>query len=423
LVKVEKSPEPVYYRERNKAKKGRGPMPMKRRIFVILTALATITAITPVVSRAAVEPYFIAINDTLLEFSDDTMPYINGGDILIPVRVFEEKIPDDGGLKVYAIGSDKVEQLRLYQGIARYVDFTTTPGRAATRDQNGYALDWPPARRIDEKFYVPLKQVCGFFDLSYEIYNIRGDIIPAGQVQLIRIVSNAKINTPTFEGLNRNAIKEMYDRYYAPPEPSPSQPSLPTAPPAELEILPDYSKITVHLSFYDISAGSTEGILDLLEIQAAFGYKACFFVSYADIASDPGLVRKIAGSGHSIGINLPEGTYEEYLKTSALLFEAAKIKTVLVRPGREGRYDRRRLTDARARWLMVWEDYTEADFYDTLSGETITDAISREEGSRQNIMLSCSDGAASALPGIIFFLKQNGYAIERISETVKPVGR
>ena len=132
---------------------------MKKRIVISLVIAGVIAAAAPVVSSAAVTPYFIAINDTLLDFNDEMMPYVSGGAILIPVRIFEVKIPDDGGLKVYAIGSDKVEQLRLYQGISRYVDFTTTPGRTTTRDQNGNILDWPAARRIGDRFYVPLIQV------------------------------------------------------------------------------------------------------------------------------------------------------------------------------------------------------------------------------------------------------------------------
>ena len=387
---------------------------MTKKIPAIIILICIMTAFLPGVSRAAITPYFIAINDTLLEFNDETMPYLSGSEIFIPVKIFEK----DRGLNVFTIGSDEVERVLLYKGMAKIANFSTMPGSSVTLDKDGNILNWPPARRIGKRFYVPLRQVCDYFDLTYEIHPIKRDIIPDEQMMLIRIVSSANFNTPTFEGLNRNALRAAYYNYYPPPvSPSPATPG-PVETPPPPQPPPDYSGITVHLSFYDISAGDVDGILNLLDIHAPFGYHACFFVSAQDISADPGLIRRIAGSGHSIGINLTEGTYEEYLSTSAILFEAAKIRTVIVCMIGS---DENPAAFKDVGGLILWESYFDAGFYDTIEVTTITATIPSDTTARLNIMLSCSEEAATVLPGVISFLRLNELAIERITETNEPV--
>ena len=389
---------------------------MKKKIIAVLVMICIMTALLPTISRAAVTPYFMAINDTLLDFNDDTIPYIVGNEIFVSVGVFEVKIPDGGGVPVYALANVQQEQVLLYRGVVKMAVFSTKLDETVTKDQAGNILNWPSARRIGKRFYVPLAQVCEYFGLTYEVYDIRRDIIPDEQMKLIRIVSDAKFNTPTFEGLNRNTIKAAYNRYYAPPEqPSPTVPGT-TGPPV-VGPPPGYSDVTIHLSFFDISAGNAESILDLLDTQSAFGYRACFFVNAEDILADPGLIRRIAGSGHSIGINLTESTFEEYLETSGLLFEAAKIKTVLVCADTTARGDT--AVNGVGRWVL-WDNSAAPDFYDTVTVDAITKTIPKEKNARCNLMLSCSENAANLLPGIVSYLRVNEYTIEMITETVEP---
>ena len=390
---------------------------MKKKIIAVLIMICVLSALLPTISRAAVTPYFMAINDTLLDFDDDTIPYIVGNEIFVSVKVFQITIPGGGGVSVYALADVQEEQVLLYRGVVKMAVFSTKPDNAVTKDQDGNILNWPSARRIESRFYVPLAKVCEYFGLTYEVHDIRRDIIPDEQMKLIRIVSDAKFNTPTFEGLNRNAIRAAYDRYNAPPEqPSPTVPG--TTEPPIVEPPPGYSDVTIHLSFFDISAGNAESILDLLDTQSAFGYSACFFVNAEDILADPGLIRRISGSGHSIGINLTENTYAEYLETSGLLFEAAKIKTILVCADTTARGDT--VAEGAGRWVL-WDNSADPDFYDTVTVDAITNTIPKERNARSNLMLSCSENAANLLPGIISFLRVNEYTIEMITETVEPI--
>ena len=387
---------------------------MKKRITAITIMICIMAVLIPTVSRAAVEPYFMAINDTVLEFSDDTMPYLSGSEIFIPVRIFKVE-----GLGILAIDSDQEERVLLFKGRGKYLDFSTMPGSVETRNQDGNILYWPSARRVGKTFYVPLRQVCDYFDLTYVVLSVPHDIIPSEQMQMIRIISNAKINGSTFLSLNKNKLREAYNKYYAPPDPPPL-PTGPSVPRPSTEPPANYSDVTIHLSFYNISEDTAEGILDLLVIQAASGYRSCFFVSAEDIVENPDLIRRIAGSGHSIGINLIEGTYNEYLETSALLFEAAKIKTLLACAEITDQINTAQLC---ASGLILWEKTADPKYDDISSAENITASITKERGARQSLILSCSEEAALILPGIISFLWVNEYTIERITETVEPIGR
>jgi hypothetical protein len=319
---------------------------------------------------------------------------------------------------VWAVGSDDLEFLRLYRGVSRYVDFYTA--RGVTENQDGNTLFWPPARRIGRRFYVPLRNVCEFFGLTYQIVDVSRDIIPDRQMQVIRIISDSPVNGLTAVGMNRNAIRVAYNEYYSPPPtPSPQPPvgGVPQPPPV-VEPPPNYSDVTVHLSFFDISAGSAEGILDLLDLQAASAFHSCFFVSADDIVHNPGLIRRISGTGHTLGIWLDEGTHEEFLNTSALLFEAAKIRSLIVSAD-EG--SELAMEMAAARGLVFWDSARSLVDYTAESVADVTDAIPRESGARMNLMFPCSEDATEMLLGVYSFLRANAYTVARITETVEPV--
>jgi len=381
---------------------------LKKTIPAAIIALLIAAVLAPGVSQAATAPYFVALNDTLLPFSDDTSPIVSGGELFIHDRVLE-------GLGVFAIGSDDLGFVRLYRG-TRYVDFYVA--RGTTQDQNGNTLFWPAPRRVGGKLYVPLRHVTEYMGLTYQVIDIPLDIIPDQQTQLVRIVSEALFNGQTLVGMNRNAIKAAYNDYFSPaqpPSPPIGEPAEPTPTP---EPAPTYEDVTIHLSFFDISAGSAEAILDLLDIQAERGFHSCFFVSRRDIAENPGIIRRISGSGHTIGLWLEEGTYMEYLEASGVLFEAAKAKTVIVSAGGAAEAT---AAMAGGYGLIFWETAQSLVDYENQTLKAITEEIPRESGARRNLLFSCSENAASALPEVYSFLVANEFSVMRISETVEPV--
>ena len=123
---------------------------MKKRIVAALAVICVICALVPVLSHAAAAVYFIAINDEILDFNTETMPYIIGNDVFVPAAVFNMS----NDIDVWAIGSDdeQVVLLRFYNGTTQYLMFTTKPGKTSVVDQNDNTLDWPAARRFGGRY-------------------------------------------------------------------------------------------------------------------------------------------------------------------------------------------------------------------------------------------------------------------------------
>jgi len=388
---------------------------MKKRILTFLIILSLLVVYVPTITQAAITPHFVMVNETLLPFNEDTMPMLVRGEIFIPVGVLR-------ALEIWSVGNEEDERVRVWRGV-RYVDFYTRSGETRAVDQDGVDLGWPAARRIGRRFYIPLHQICEFFGLSYQSLAIPSDIISERHMSVVRIVSGSLINGPSAIGMNRTEIRDAFIEYFATPAQSPTpQPPPPivedTPPPPVEEQPPDYSDVTIYLSFYDISAGGAPIILDLLDIRAESGLYASFFVCSADIMYNPGLVRRMVGTGHTIGIWLNEGSFEEYLYVSALLFEAAKVRTVIVSASEASEMARE---TANAHGLIFWETENSLIDHSSRSFQAITSAIPRGTGDRMNLMFSSSEEGASMLMPVYSFLREYLFNIGRITETVPPI--
>ena len=445
-----------------------------RKSVTVFLLLCIFFLLTPTVSRAAVTPYFIANNDTLLPFNDDTMPYVSGGEFFVSDKVFSI-------CGVWSFRSVELELVQMYGGGKQLFFYTA---QNITTDKDGNVIDCSPAKRIGGRFYVPVDAVCEYFGFEFTgPIEIPRNIIPNEQMYVLRIISKAVFNDKSFVGVNKDAIIASYNDYYytpppSPPPVSPQQPSSPQptagteSPTPSEEPSPAYNDVTVYLSFRDISAGGAGRILDTLNAPAATGFPSCFFVSAGDILAAPELIRMICGSGHSIGIWLEFGSYNEYSEASRLLFEAAKLKTVLVSSG--GHEDSARETALRHGliYIAASQDFGSAgaDSYDTsvdapdenvssnsvsagnvsadgassadafssdgvpgdgasadsvpgvsVSPETVTDLLPTARNERVNFMFSCTDVHAQILPAILSYLNDKEYTVAKITETTAEI--
>jgi len=395
---------------------------MKKRILTFLLIAVLAITIFPFESRAAVTPYFVIVNETLLPFNESTMPFVSGGEVFVPIT----GVLNDIG--VWGVGDADRDFARVFRDM-RYVDLHTRPGMTRTVNQDGIELDWPASRRVGRRFYAPLRQLSSFFGFTFQVEAIPREIIPERQMYAVRIVSGSVINAQTAIGMNRNAIREAYLEHFAPPSPSePPQPGGADTPPPDVPYQPPpppveepqtYEDVTVHLSFYNLAAGSAEWILDLFDIQVESGFSVNFFVSAEDIFIDPGIMRRIAGTGHTLGIWLSQGTFEEYLEISRLLFDAAKMRTVMVSAS-EAASDAA-MTMSQENGLIFWDSRQSIVDYTTQSLWEITATIPRESGASRHLMFPCSEDAAAFLPGVYSFLRNNSFSVERITETVLPI--
>jgi hypothetical protein len=374
----------------------------KRILAVALAAVLLIAAIPR--TRAAGIYCFTAVNDTLLPFREYTMPSYFGSTLYVPYSVFS--YADVSGAYYSSDG-----RLTLYTDYGqRRIDFNIALGTA--HDQDNTLLPKVNARSLNGTAYVPLEYVVTYFNLSF--VRIIND--PAS---VIRIKSSAaRFNDDTFMTLYKDEMRSQYDDFFgntATPTPTPSVPLPPTAPPSPGTSPtpappPTYESVTLYLSFYGIGEG---GLDDILEVLSDFGIKACFFVTAEDILSSPDALRAICGSGHKIGLWLTEGTYSQYTDASALLFEAAKAKSLIVASPDESRVAAR---DAALANGLIYRDASRT-YGEDVTAAAVADSLPKTDGARYELRFSCSGDNARILQGVISFAREWRYGFGRIVET------
>jgi hypothetical protein len=390
-----------------------------RALLVAIVAVVGALAIRGE-STAAGMLCFTAVDDSLMPLRSSTLPTYFGSVLYVPYNIFSYA-------GVYNTRSTVDNVVCLYNGRSR-LDFYIG---SATYDQDGSLFDGVTARYSGSVIFVPINFVCEFFELTYTV-------TPQEPASILRITSaGAVYSDKTFASRFRNQMRDSYDEYTGasslPPaastpaaSPTPVPPG--TEPTPTPTPIPTYEDVTVYLSFYDIGAGRSGDIMDALE---AAGYVGCFFVSEADALSRPDDIRSISGRGHIIGALLADGGEEEYAGISRLLFEAAKVRTVIIAsdsrsepaapdeaPGEaDGRFD------AVGASLVYWCDIGGAVDSENITSRDISLSLSVSGGDLQNVAIPCSDSGANAINGVMSYLREHKYTLGTVSESASAPNR
>jgi hypothetical protein len=149
-----------------------------------------------------------------------------------------------------------------------------------------------------------------------------------------------------------------------------------------------------------------------------YQFKSCFFVSADEIRENADLLRRAAGRGHMIGIWLDTGTLDEYRNASSLLFEAAKVKTILV--SADGSAVKTAEDMATKAGLIFWKPTKTYDAASKISYAGITGKLTVLSGNRESIGISCTDKAVSVIDSFLYYLADKKYNVKRINEKTPP---
>lgn len=376
---------------------------MKKRIAALVILLCLTAAALLPFAAAAPSIYFSAINDKLLPLKEATMPRYIGSQVYLHYSFFSSS-----ELGVYFTRSTDDSIIRIYSGTKA---LTFDVASATTFDQD--LTQYPTSAKLSGgAVFVPAEDVCDFFGLDISV--IRTDIAP-----IIRVRSaSAVVNNPTFASLFKPEMQKYYNEYVGvdpSPDASPT-PSEPTPSTQEPEDTAGYHDITVFVSFHALKAEYLESILDKLDKTNA---KCTFFVSAEEIASNADLLRRITCSGHTVGIYLTEGTYDEYLRASTLLFEAAKLRTPLVSSNEETAQAAGEMAGANG--LVYWTPTRTYNASSKISSAGVTAKLTTIHGSRENICFDCSEETSDILRSVLSYMTEHEYNIQRITETSVPI--
>ena len=274
---------------------------MKRRIIAVLLVLLIIAPLTVSVSADNSGLCFTATNDTLLDLG--SMAAYSGGLLYVPSRVFS----------TYGVYSNYFESnsTALLYNSSKQIFFELSTGNSYDSSGTYYSVS---AIYKNGQVYVPVAWVCSYFGLSYSY------ISGSGYGDIVRIRNGMEVLTDTqFLDAATSLMKSRYNEYYGtntPATPTPSQPK------------PDESPndtANVQLCFIGLPS---EKALDSLDTYAAI--KVCFFVTADEALNAPDTIRRIYGSGHSIGIYCKNSPESEITSASDAIFEAVQVRPILL---------------------------------------------------------------------------------------------
>lgn len=275
---------------------------MKKRIFILALCLCLLVSTAPMSASASSGVNFIAINDTLPpELVNSHITY--GGVVYVPYWIFT-----NAGFGIYYSFLADNNTAHLYSDTSQLF-FEISSGLTYDGSGNYYSL---PGIMWGGTVYVPLSYICSFFgSFSYSF-------ISGTYGTVLRLTDDRVVLSDTeFARAASSLMKQYYDSY--------------TDNSTGINDIPgrndnddDHEGTDVLLSFLGLPGDELLGVLKRYDVEA------CFFVTAGLVRSDPDRVRRVVGEGHSLGVLCTADALAEYQETAALIFEASRVRTILV---------------------------------------------------------------------------------------------
>lgn len=356
---------------------------MNKRVIAILLAILLLANVVPVTgAEAASGVCFISLNERLLELSSQALTIDSS--IYVPANILDY-------FKIYYAYHAESSIATLYTS-TKQVHFDLNSGN--TYDSSGEYYSGS-ATLNGGRVYVPLSLVCSLFGLSWSYVN--GD--EYGDVCRIKDGSDRLSDTLFIEAAS-SLMQERYEAYYN----GGSTGETPT--PGETTSPGVGNDGQVYLSFQGMPS---DILLDLLSKKEA---KACFFLAADDVRANPDMVRRIAGEGHSLGALCSSDPETEYDEISTLLFEAAKVTTVLIAVSSSD-YNETCLEMAEKQGL-VFCNYNIDGVQDGkgISYSSLITAYLEYYRDRADVRIQCSDFTDLCMSTVLSYMQTYGFTVK-----------
>lgn len=297
-------------------------MKKRRRVLSVLTAVLLVLALSVPMPASAANLYFTALNDTVVPLTADTMPVWYNGLIYVPYTVFDANLNGVGvNMGMYTSYNSANRTVTLFN-LRQMLVFDLNTGTC--RDDVTGTTYSSRAMMRNGRPYLSLSMVCSYFSLEYSYHQL--SYIPQGYLVRIRSADVAIKDDAYFIDAAQRLISDRlrdYTQSLSPAETTDPVIAQPSAPPE----VPS-SKVATYLAFRCEDAGSLPAILNTLDSAKRY---AVFFLSPQLMEEEGGLVRRILGTGHSVGILANgEGDVQSLLdRGQRALEEAAQTRTTL----------------------------------------------------------------------------------------------
>jgi peptidoglycan/xylan/chitin deacetylase (PgdA/CDA1 family) len=279
-------------------------MMKKRRLSLLLTAVLLITLLAvlrPVSANSPVLTYVITTGtqQSLQPLNSATMPFFVERRLYLPTSFFSV------GDRVKAFYQEG--QVTFSDAGLRWITFLINEDKVYSADDS----TWHVARVIvrDGVIFVPARIVADFY--GFQIREFTGNWGIAVVLQMDPITGNAAEYWRRIETSIISEAPDIIADYNStvaatprpptptPHHPNPPDPSSPTPPSPLTPSPPPTSVKTVYLTFDDGPGDWSHGIMDALD---QYNVKAAFFLTGSQITAHACAVRRMTGSGHTLGL-------------------------------------------------------------------------------------------------------------------------
>lgn len=293
---------------------------MKRRAAVVLLAVLMALGLSTLSAAAGRSVYFLAVNDTVLPLSDETMPFWENGYLYIPSTIFAGDVYKE--LEIGYIPNQSRQLLVLYTA-GKSLHFPL--GESYAQDTSGNAY-YPGAVERNGIAFVPAALVAEFFDLSYSVTSVTGSGAVSSEDRgwLVWLRQGSyNLTAAQFADAAVPQMRARYDQYVKSKETQSEE--VPTVPEETEESFPGKS---VYLCLEASDGAQVEAVLDVLDAQGA---RAAFYCTEEFLNEEGGLLRRMAATGQTIGILADgEDPLEQVRRGNEALYAATCGKTRMV---------------------------------------------------------------------------------------------
>ena len=373
---------------------------MKKRLTALLCAMVLCLCTFRAHAINAGDVYFTSVNDVLRPLTMDTMPTWVDGRLYVPASVFDSSVT---GVDLGLYFRQNNNTVTLYS-LRQMLVFDLNRGIAY--DQ--HAGESLPTRAVNRngRIYLPVETVCNFFNLE-DSYNY------TQYGYLVRIKnSSARHNDAAFidnaATTMSNSLQELLRSQQSSDTPVPP-PGIgqPAPPPAGPDDTPK-SHAQVYLAF---RCQSAQGLPQILNHLASSGLQAIFFFEPELLAQQDDLVRRITGSGHSIGL-LAEG--RDLDESRLLLFQGNELLAHIAHTAATAA-----LVPADQRTALVeegwacWRETINAQPREAERAASYAQRILTAMGTRRTVRLTLDDSVQTAriLPSLLQQLESNEHRV------------
>ena len=370
-------------------------MKILRRLFAALLCGALLLGIAAASVRSASNVYFMAVNEKIIEMTPENMPMTVGETLYIPYTMLSIR---DTGINL---------GVSAQYSASRRTALVSDGRRAITFDLQANTAYDPQGNYVNARavirnsmLFLPIAWICEYFG----VISFTTSRTPYGP--LVRVTNDSVILSDAAlidaaDGMLRDNLASYQQAVSEQQQPS-------TDPSSDPSAQPDSGPV-VYLAF--LWGDAVEDVAQQLE---ALGRQALFFLTPQQLLEQDGLVRRLVGAGHSVGLDLTGATVSQCVQQaqegSRLLADIARCPVYILRAADLDESQRGQL--AQEGWA-VWS--ATQRWEDTSSSAQLLGQLSYSQANYVEAV--CSGGYLSQLSAALRSLTGSDY---QLRQTVAP---